>query len=68
MPGFGGDESLAGPRGHYVSSAAGAMSGQVVAAQSRRNECIPNCLCVTGENCPCCNSVPPEFVSLKARR
>ena len=29
--------------------------------------CIPGCLCVTREGCPCCHDVPPEMISMKRR-
>jgi hypothetical protein len=68
LPGFTAEAGLEAPAGRYqqreanpAAAAAGylAQARRAISPRGRRTEpCIPNCLCVTQEGCPCCDSVP----------
>jgi hypothetical protein len=60
MPGFTAEASLDTSREHYhLTTRWNVTDGQAVAPQLTRSlgRCIPNCICVTDEGCPCCMSI-----------
>jgi hypothetical protein len=63
IPGFVDDWTIGAPHGAYASAARGAPRAAGVTPAALRfprgTDCIPGCLCVTGENCPCCDSLFP---------
>ncbi|MFJ9606194.1 hypothetical protein ACIRS1_07515 [Kitasatospora sp. NPDC101176] len=67
MPGFAAESSLGPPGGYYRTGAhrQGPPSGRRGVAPARALGsglnasglgCIPNCVCITAEGCPCCDS------------
>ena len=66
-PGFTAERSLGRTAGYVSRDRPGAGDAQVVpqsllgrtTRRSRPDGCIPNCICVTLEGCPCCDVLWP---------
>ncbi|MFJ3791408.1 hypothetical protein [Kitasatospora sp. NPDC090091] len=71
LPGFTGEASLEPALGSYGvgGSTSGRAAPMAVVPQALYpwgpKGCIPNCVCITGEDCPCCGSMPPEQVKIR---
>lgn len=63
IPGFTAESAL-GANGHYATISSSASSAAGVAPQLqiwKPGDCIPGCVCVQAEGCPCCGYDKPWF-------
>jgi hypothetical protein len=75
MPGFTAEVSLQPATGPFPAAqrprrgSPATVTPQLLVL-NRRRKCDPNCVCVTGEGCPCCYSIPtaPPVRTLRATR
>ena len=74
IPGFTGEASLRPASQPYASRCYGpedltgkAIVPQAILGTGRSMPCIPNCVCVAQEGCPCCSSILPKFISAGRR-
>jgi hypothetical protein len=73
LPGYSAEKSLgrAGAGGYSsptaMATGVAAVVPQAAGARSTAGPCDPTCLCITGEGCPCCAAMPPEFLSISKR-
>lgn len=72
MPGFTAEVSLQQttgpfPAGNRPRRESPATVTPQLLVLNRRRKCDPNCVCVTGEGCPCCYSIPTA-PTVRARR
>jgi len=74
MPGFTGEVSLEPAAKPYSSGrykprefTTAAVIPQLSLGSAGRVPCNPNCVCVTGENCPCCYDMTTPEMFVKAR-
>jgi len=75
MPGFTAEVSLQPatrpfPAGHRPRRESPANVTPQLLVRNRRRKCDPTCVCVTGEGCPCCYSIPtaPTVRGVRATR
>jgi len=75
MPGFTAEVSLQPatrpfPAGHRPRRESPTNVTPQLLVRNRRRKCDPTCVCVTGEGCPCCYSIPtaPTVRGVRATR
>jgi hypothetical protein len=61
IPGFTAEASYSKPSESYHGTSGrtrNAQSARVIPQRLSQGNCIPGCICVTPEGCPCCSAFP----------